>query len=183
MRSIRWMAAATALAILAMAASASAAFATVHFSNTEMTWSGTLTLKKNGGSAVNCTIKHPGWTAGPKSGEFVVFVEAPSAVCSNGKSFTWEPEGAAKDKEEGGTHHFSLEFHDGFAGWHAGPWGNWSGEAVWATVPWTNGSGSTASTITFENTKIGETQTHESVTATGTVKVAAPGGKLITLIP
>jgi hypothetical protein len=180
MRNLKRLAAFLLLSLLAVALMAAPAFATgttpIWQNPGKSTWTGTLTLKKNGGSAVNCTIKHSGDSSngeGPAEFDILINWLFGSASCSNGKTFSWVPWGEARYNTI--THAFSLQLEnisEGFV--EESPWGGQWGMypiAGESTMAYTNGSGATPSKVTFNETRLGITEAKEVVRATGTLSV------------
>lgn len=147
--------------------------------NAGIKWYGSLAVHDSSGHETTCS-QPAAIFGGLVSGSYF---EAPTSGegyrlnCANGKHMTWAPEGNAWF----GTS-YSLTFVDRLSnlGFHEGPFGEWGGELT-EGVPFTNGSGSTASKLTFSNTRIGVESGGGSVYATGTLEVKTNSGGLLTL--
>jgi hypothetical protein len=186
-RKIKRLTAVTALALAAVAVTASVASAEVKWSHGSATFAGTLTLKRAGGNATTCTFTS---RTASISGNyyFAIPLESEgwtSIPCGATGKMAMAPAGSAYWVEEAGkTTGYYLGFGDwGFQSWgvarpSAWPGINWypsANELVAEEplVPWTNGVGATPTKITFNNTRIGETTAFppQAVTATGTLTV------------
>jgi hypothetical protein len=147
--------------------------------NKGMKWSGSLTLYKNGATPRTCTLNLSTWSELMFENYFILLSGmSQSQACSEKTKLSWAPEGEPRWNSVSG---YLLEFGDrwNMYGAHESPYGLYTGDAV--TVPWTNGSGATASTVTFNKTRIGTLEGGAVITATGTIKATTEAGALLTL--
>jgi hypothetical protein len=175
---LKRLAVVVSLAVVVGATMASPAFATGTKWNVtgSANIKGSLTLKKNGGSAVTCTVTATG--AVPTNEEGFAFLYSYNwenlSKCSNGSLWGW----GLENKVEASGGKLTLGF-DTCCVPHASPWS--TGGGIWqggGEVPFTNGSGTTNSHIDFNETEIGFNSWGESVTATGKLEIYRSGGLL-----
>ena len=165
-----------AVAMLALAASpAHAAQANWSTTASGLKFSGTLTVKKNGGSAKTCTGTTGYGAAYAAGGFYATNAMFYRLACAGGGFLDVNAVGYA-DHSAGA---FSLMFD-----YSSGATSPWSG-GVWYQdpfqVPFTNATGGNPSKITFNDTPIGVTSSLENVTATGTLNVTTSTGGTLTL--
>lgn len=185
MQKIKRLSAVTALALAAVAVMASPASAEVKWSHSSATFAGTLTLKRGGANATNCTFAGRNATI-VENYYFAIPLESEgwtNIPCGATGKMAMAPAGYPYWVEEAGkTTGYYLGVGDwGFQSWgvarpSAWPGINWypSANELFAEevlVPWTNGVGATPTKVTFNNTRVGETTSGEAVTATGTLTV------------
>ena len=168
------------LAVVLAAVTAAPAFAEgTAWSNTgALGIKGTLTLKRDGASAVTCTISGAPFIAENYGNEATYYVNLwpnTPTKCSNGENWQYASAGSVQ-----GSSPFSL---DGFAaglGGQAAPWKEtYSGTG--SAVPFVNGSGSVMSHIDFKETWIGILSSGKKLTATGSLEIYRPGNLLVTV--
>jgi hypothetical protein len=137
---------------------------------------GSLTLKKNGGSAVTCTVSStPAVTLNEAGFAVISTIESENLTkCSNGAIWGWGLESRVEASGGKLTIAFSTCCGPYYAPWSTGG-GFYEGGDF---VPFTNGSGTTNSHIDFSETKIGFNANLESITATGKLEVYRSGGLL-----
>jgi len=143
-----------------------------------MKWSGTVTIKYNGGNPKTCTIVNPGtspWSYTSSNGFEVSNAGFYlSASCTGGTTLQMFAGGGAYYYTATG---YEVEIWDP-ASVLTSPYGNW---VQWShIVPFTNGSGATPSKATYSNTLIGRA-VGGNVTMSGTINVTTPAGGLLTL--
>lgn len=174
---IKRLSIATALALTAFAVMASSSFASVKWSHTSAAVTGTLTLKRNGGTPKTCTLSGSSYTL-KTAGSYFEPVNPTGWKIGCGESFKymeWAPTGSAIKTAKG----YELGVYDILT---------WSGfgyrESAWkdrtwlpgykaglneVEIPFTNAVGAIPSHLTLTNTFLGETNFGESVTASGTL--------------
>ena len=141
-----------------------------------------LTLKKNGLEPKNCTFQS--WSEGWLTGSQFWFASEGEQIrlaCPSGSS-SLNMVMVGEASYDTVTGKYNLHFNDYGVMQLPSPWGYYnqvSGSGGF-NASWTNGSGSTASTFTLANQTIGAIGA-QKLTLSGTVKVTASGGGLITL--
>jgi len=180
------LASTTALMVAMLALTASSAMAaTAYWSDTDsgMKLSGTITIKKDGGSAKTCTLAANGGDA-YEDGEFDVYsagIPAPSTGrlklnCTGSTVLYMFGVGWATHASGA----FSLTFDNEPILGQQSPYGTWIQDTF--QVPFTNAAGATPSQITFNDTHIGDLYPASgAVTATGTINVRTLTGGVLTL--
>ncbi|MDX6635467.1 MAG: hypothetical protein QOF06_1670 [Solirubrobacterales bacterium] len=171
------------MALIAGALMAAPAFASgVKWSATGtgvMGMKGTLTLKKNGGSAITCTLNATGEPKNVESGGSwsAKYLLGPGnnvnnfnwmTKCSNGGTFEYNAWG---EGFEGGPGEFRINGFPEFWSPASSPWGGTyipDGELEYQFV---NGSGSSYSYVSFNETLIGYTDSAALITATGKLEI------------
>lgn len=183
MKSIKRLTVLASLALAAMAVTAAPALAEgLKWNATGLAGvKGTLTLKKNGTSAVNCELSGQ---ANAWNEEAQAMIEGFNNVwpyvntkCANGEWFSWDIEGPMQEGEAEGEVVYNVGFFQPCCGEGSAPWTGrtWAG---YSEPIFTNGSGSTPSSIDFNETVIGITNYNETITATGKLNVTRSGGLL-----
>lgn len=182
-KSVAGLATITALA-LAVTASSASATEWVQGTSGGIKWSGTsLTLKKNGGSAVTCTIPVGGITGTREAGGTAFLWNGIypyiTLKCSNGKN--WQFVGAQYAEAETSAGVFDLRIADYSGVVRESPYGQYvQGEEAVGTF--TNGAGATPSKLVFSEDKVSfELAGGGVITVSGTVNVSQSNGSLLTL--
>lgn len=179
------------LALIAVAVTAAPAFGSgLKWNSTGIfgTVSGTLTLKKNGAEAVSCALSgyiatenEEGYAEIEGWDGFHPWVET---KCANGKYFGWDIIGPVSQKVISGKVTYYLNFQTCCEGVGPAPWSGRTWVSLAPEQVFTNGSGATPSSMSFNETVIGETWTYkEKITATGKLNFKQEGGGLLTVGP
>jgi hypothetical protein len=187
MKGIKRLTVVASLALIAAAVTAAPASA-MHWSSTGFTkLNGTLTLKRAGGSPVNCTVSATSDVAEPEAGWLTMgeFYLSHTTTCANGLTWEWKDWGEVVGALSSGTAPVCCYSapSEGFSS--AVPWAGKEYFAYWAPTPETfvNGSGTSHSYIEFGNDTIGQTLQGELVTATGKLEIKRSTGALLTILP
>lgn len=186
MHSTKWlktMVAAIAVASLFAAVSASPAFAEIRTakfsaSTIKLTTSG-ITVKRSNGESKACTLKG-GATSGTTTGaEYIVSNEnflRTRFECAGGTKLEMLFSGEASFDTVSSKYRLVVAANEAF---NPSPWGQYFEEETVGT--WVNGSGSTNSTVTFEEARIGQLSSFETLKISGTFTATTSTGGLLTL--
>jgi len=176
MKLIKRLTIVASLALVVAAVSAASASAAKWNYEGYATIKGTVTLKKNGASPVNCELSIEPWVWNEGGAAHISpFWPYTFNKCANGLYFGWTMPEEGQALLEGG--HWTVPISSCCEGGDA-PWTGrrWFGES---RPEFVNGSGTTPSYINFKETKLGITDFGETLTATGKVNVTRYGGLLI----
>ncbi|HET9154707.1 MAG TPA: hypothetical protein VFN85_11400 [Solirubrobacterales bacterium] len=141
-----------------------------------------VTIKKNGGSALSCTMATV--IAGPSGTGFFGSNEPNLGLkfnCGISGSLVMRFQG--HEYYDTVTGRYWLQVEDFTVNTLGSPWGNYwqesSGLDQWT---WVNGSGTTPSTITLNEVRVGHTVGGENITISGSLTATTTSGGLITLV-
>lgn|GEM_PF-4148228 len=176
MKLMKRLAMVATLAVIAAAVMAAPAFASgIKWNFTgSVALKGTVTLKRNGGNAVSCTVSTSMNTSNEAGGAHFGTPNNPIATkCANGEFWRWNIDG---EVEWTGEEFLLWSIHADVPGLPA-PWKglSWAGGGA---PTFTNGSGTTASHLDFSETEIGITNWSEPITVTGKLEATRLGGLL-----